>query len=68
MYNLSHNVTNAHLQEMFGNCGLVKRAELAMDPASTGRAIVEMGARSLAVAAIEHLDGATVDDLSLIHI
>ena len=66
--NLSRNVTDAHLKEIFGHCGLVKKSEVAIDPEvklSKGTATVEFVARDFAMAAVQHLDGAQVDGMKM---
>ena len=66
--NLTRNVTDAHLKEIFGTCGAVKTAEVAIDPTvglSKGHARVELSTRALAVAAVEQFDGAQVDGMRM---
>ena len=68
MRNLSRNVNDEHLKEIFGACGVVKMAEVTMDPdvnLSTGTATVEFTARDFAVAAVSHLDGSSVDGMKM---
>ena len=62
--NLSRNVISSHLREIFGNFGLVHEASVAVDDVakmSKGHATVRLASRAVAVAAVEHLDGAEVD-------
>ena len=67
--NLSRNVSDAHLREIFGNYGLVKKVAIVTDAAannlSKGFGTVEFSARRLGLDAIEHLDGANVDGMHI---
>ena len=66
--NLSYNTTSQSLQQVFGEHGEVRSAEVVMDR-ETGRSkgfgFVEMGSDQDAQAAISALNGAEVDGRSL---
>merc|ERR1719499_2787891 len=62
--NLSRNVYEDHLREIFGNYGKVKEATLAIDKAvglPKGYAYVEFASERDAESAIAHLHGGQVD-------
>ena len=65
--NLSRNVTDAHLREIFGHCGFVQRAKVFKDGTtangSKSHAEVEFQTRRVAFEAIDVFDGAEVDGL-----
>ena len=66
--NLSQNVTESHLREIFAHCGIVGRVTLAIDAAtgmSKGHAQVEYASRALASEAIEVFHGGVVDGLTI---
>ena len=62
--NLSRNVTDAHLREIFGHCGFVQRAKVFSGAnGSKSHAEVEFQTRRVAFEAIDVFDGAEVDGL-----
>ena len=62
--NLTRNVNEEHLREIFGNYGSIKNVELAIDALvqlPKGYAFIEFASVDLAKAAVQHMDGGQID-------
>ena len=62
--NLTRNVNEEHLREIFGNYGSIKNVELAVDALvqlPKGYAFIEFASVDLAKAAVQHMDGGQID-------